>query len=394
MNGISVLHVVGNSRYGGGAQIIFPLAVRARQEGWRSDILTTDPTFQQLIRESGSGVGIVDLDVIRREIRPCRDANGVWKLARYLRTHPYTIVHTHTSKAGLIGRFAATFAGVPAIVHTVHGFAFHEASSKPARMIYAGIERVAAHFCDTIVSVSRFHREWALALRIGTPEQMVAIPNGLSPGRVDATKTRGETRAELGVGEDEYLIFSAGRLAAQKGFEYLIRSAVQLTVRLNRPFRIMIAGEGELREKLEELSRELKVESRVSFLGFRHDVGNLLTAADLVVLPSLWEGLSIALLEAMAAGKPIVTTRIGSNLEVVTDQETAVLVDSADSEQLTDAIVRCASDPELCGSMGRRAAARFRRDYTYDRMLDDYIRTYRRLLEAKHVEHQYAPAHS
>ncbi len=391
MNKISVLHIIGDSRYGGGAQIIFPLANRARQEGWQVDILTTDPVSQLLIRESG--IGVVDLDVIHRPIRPLWDLGGLWRLTRYLRAHPYTIVHTHTSKAGLVGRIAATFAGIPVVVHTVHGFAFHEASSRSARWFYSTIERFAAHFCDAIVCVSRFHRQWALELGIGTPEKVIAIPNGLLPDRVQATKSRAEVREELGLQPDELLLFSAGRLAPQKGFEYLIRAVPQLARSLNRPFRVILAGEGELRPSLETLSRQVGAESHVQFLGFRHDIGNLLAATDLVILPSLWEGLSISLLEAMAAGKPIVTTRIGSNFEVVTDEVTALLVDSADIDQLTGAILRCAGDPELCQSMGRRAARHFLENYTYERMLDEYMNVYHRALEAKRLEPAYAPAH-
>ena len=208
MTGIRVIHIVGSSKYGGGALVILPLAIRARREGWHVDILTTDPVFQQKIREADAGVGIVDLDVLWREIRPLRDFAGLVRLTRYLRHHPYTMVHTHTSKAGVIGRVAAKLAGVPVIVHTVHGFAFHEASSRAARFIYSGIERIAAHFCDALICVSRFHRDWALKLHIGTPEKVVAIPNGLAPDRLRVTKSRVQIRAELGLRGDEYAIFT------------------------------------------------------------------------------------------------------------------------------------------------------------------------------------------
>ena len=123
----------------------------------------------------------------------------------------------------------------------------------------------------------------------------------------------------------------------------------------------------------------------MEFLGFRHDLGDLLNASDLVVMPSLWEGLSISLLEAMAAAKPIVTTRIGSNLEVVDHEDSALLVDPANVEQLTAAIVRCAGDSALCENMAHNALRRFRSDYTYDRMLDDYVYIYERLIEVKHA---------
>ena len=385
MNEIGVIHIVGNSKYGGGDVVILSLAERARRAGWRTDILTTDPVFQDKIRESSAGIGIVDLDVLRREIRPLWDLRGLARLTAYLRAHPYTIVHTHTSKAGVVGRLAAHWAGVPVIVHTVHGFAFHEQSHAAARVAYSNIERLAAQFCDAIVCVSNFHREWALQLNIGTPAKVVAIPNGISSERLETTKTRAQARAELGLAEGEFAIFSAGRLATQKGFEYLIRSIAQLKERMPCPFRVILAGEGVLREELDRLCSALGVEDKVQFLGFRQDLGDLLSAADLVALPSLWEGLSISLLEAMAAAKPVVTTRIGSNLEVVAHEQSALLVEPANAGQLADAIVRCARDPVLAGSLAEQAHLRFQRDYTYDRMLDEYMRTYERLIETKYA---------
>ncbi len=392
MNQISLLHVVGDSRYGGGVQIIFPLAVRARRAGWKVDILTTDPIWQQSIRESGEGVGIVPLDVIHRPIRPLSDFRGMRRLVDYLREHPYTIVHTHTSKAGLVGRMAATVANIPVVVHTAHGFAFHEQSSGAARWLYSSIERYAADCCDAVVCVSRFHRKWALELGIGTPERVVAIPNGLPPERANATRTRSEMRAELQLADQELMLFSAGRMAPQKGFEYLIRAIPSLVGDLTRPFRVILAGEGDLRESLERLAREAGAQKYLQFLGFRHDITNLLSASDIVVLPSLWEGLSISLLEAMAAAKPIITTRIGSNYEVVDHEDTALLVEPANVCQLASAILRCAGDPVLCQSLGRRAAQLFRREYTYDRMLDDYMKLYQHALEAKQTESLYAKA--
>ncbi len=392
MNQISLLHVVGDSRYGGGVQIIFPLAVRARRAGWKVDILTTDPIWQQSIRESEKGVGIVPLDVIHRPIRPLWDLRGMRRLTNYLREHPYTIVHTHTSKAGLVGRMAATVANVPVVVHTAHGFAFHEQSSRAARWLYSSIERYAADCCDAVVCVSRFHRQWALELGIGTPERIVAIPNGLPPERAKATRSRAEMRAELQLGNDELMLFSAGRMAPQKGFEYLIRAIPFLARALTRPFRVILAGEGDLREPLEQLARQVGAEQHLQFLGFRNDVTNLWAASDIVVLPSLWEGLSISLLEAMAAAKPIVTTRIGSNYEVVAHEETALLVEPANVEQLTAAILRCADDPELCQSLGRRAAELYRSQYTYDRMLEDYMNLYERALATKQLGVRYARA--
>ena len=177
-----VLHIVGESRYGGAAKIILGLGHVAQAEGWQVDILTTDPIFQHAVTQHG--LGLVNLDVIRREIRPLWDLGGLVRLYRFLRREAYDIVHTHTSKGGFVGRLAATLAGVPLIVHTVHGFAFHEASPARTQRFYSTLERIASRWCDRIVTVSEFHRKWAIELGMCSPDRITAIPNGLAdPGR-------------------------------------------------------------------------------------------------------------------------------------------------------------------------------------------------------------------
>lgn len=376
MNPVKLLHITGDSCFGGAGRIILQLAEVACAEGWRVDILTTDRTFQRVAAKQG--LGVVDLDVIRREIRPLWDLAGLSRLTRFLRREPYDIVHTHTSKAGFVGRLAARLANVPVIVHTAHGFAFHEKSPQSVRRFYSILERAASHWCHRIVSVSEFHRDWAVELGICNPSKIVAIPNGIGrmPGTVAAPA---EVRRLLGVQPCDFLILTMARLAADKGLEYLIEAAATLA-RYERRFRVVIAGEGPARGALEQHARNLDVSDHVTFLGFREDVSNLLEAADLVVLPSLREGLSIALLEAMAAAKPIVATSIGSHKEVASQPTTVCLVPPADTIALSDAILRLARDPVLMARLGTRAKAQFERHYTEDRMLGAYRNLYFELL--------------
>jgi glycosyltransferase involved in cell wall biosynthesis len=373
-----LLHIVGDSKFGGGSIVILRLALMAQQMGWQVDVLTTDKVFQKLLAENG--VGIVDLDVIWRNIRPARDFAGLIRLFRFLRHSGYDIIHTHTSKAGFVGRLAARLAGLAHIVHTVHGFAFHEESTPATLRIYSLLERVAAYACDRIVTVSEFHRRWALELNIGSAEKIVAIPNGLPPDRIKPQHSRDEVRSALGVSPDTLLLLATGRLAEQKGFEYLLESLPEVTARLQTPFKLLFAGTGPLQEELKRLASNFGVLDRVQFLGFREDIADLLAATDIVVLPTLREGLSIALLEAMAAGAPIITTLIGSNAEATQYGLGARLVPAKDSKALAAAIVELAAGKSLARATARRAKQIFERYYNEDRMLNGYRAMYRQLL--------------
>jgi glycosyltransferase involved in cell wall biosynthesis/ribosomal protein S18 acetylase RimI-like enzyme len=358
-NPIRALHMVGDSRFGGIALIIAGLGRVAAEQGWTLDVLTTDPNVQEYVRRAG--MGVVNLDVIRRPIRPW-DLIGLIRLWRFLRRERYTIVHTHTSKAGFIGRLAAWFARVPVILHTAHGFAFHEGSSRGVVRFYSTLERLASNWCDRLITVSEFHRRWALELGICAPEKIIAIPNGAVAIKAAPDQS---------CWSDELLILSNARLAEDKGLEYLIEAAVYLWRRDLR-FRIVIAGDGPMRAKLEQLATELNVARFVQFVGFRHDIDTWLRACDLVVFPSLREGLSIALLEAMSAGKPIVATSIGSVREIASEGEMAELVPPADPIALADAVYRLANNRVRQALLGKAAKELFESRYTEERMLNAY----------------------
>lgn len=377
-----ILHIHGSSKFGGDSVLILELGRAARERGFDVDVLATDPRFQAVVREEG--LGLVDLDVIRREIRPLWDLRGLIRLTRFLSRSPYALVHTHTTKPGVVGTLAARRAAIPAVMHTVHLFPFHEETGKIVTAAYIGAERVAARWCDRIVTVSEFQRNWALRVGIGSPEKIISIPNGVPIERAQPQRSRAEVRAELGVGAG-LMVLSTGRLAEQKGLEYLVRAAALL--RGDMPAaRIVLAGDGPLRNELSRLVSDLHLESTVSVLGHRSDVGDLLAASDLVVLPSLWEGLSISLLEAMAAGKPVVTTSIGSNREVTNDGEVAVLVPPKDAPSLAAAISVLAADESRLQELGRKGQQIQRERYGLPRMLDAYMSEYDCLLGQQSVQ--------
>lgn len=375
---MKILHIVGDSKWGGGGHIILALAEMASEAGWKVDILATDPVCQRVFR--ARGFGIVDQDVIWREIRPLRDARGLLKLYGFLKTNSYDLVHTHTSKAGFVGRIAARFAGTPAVIHTAHSFPFHEESGVLSSFIYRRLERCAARCCDRVITVSEYHRQWGLRCKIGDPDKLVAIPNGIDDHTL-ASKSPASVRAELQIPATEIIFLTPGRLFRGKGLEYLIDALPLLTSLIpDRPFRIVLAGEGPLRQALEARAAARLVSAKVRFLGFRSDIPDLLKAADIVVLPSLHEGMSISLLEAMAAQKPIIATSIGGNLEPTAHGAGALIIPPKNPSSLAEAMATFACNPSMAAEKSLHARRLFEAGYTKQIMLARYRRLYGELL--------------
>lgn len=381
-----ILHIVGDSKWGGGGHIILALARMARDCDWGVDVLATDPVSKSMLQ--AHGVGVVDLDVIWREIRPVRDTLGLLRLQKYLEAHSYDLVHTHTSKAGFVGRIAARRAGIPAIIHTAHSFPFHEDSGALAAFSYRHLERHAAHYCDCIVTVSEYHRQWGLRWKIAAPEKIVAIPNGISENRLAVTRSRSIIRNELGVPDSAVFFLTPGRLFKGKGLEYLLDAIPHLSTRLPGPFRIVLAGEGSLRGELERRIAQLAARDRVIFAGFRPDIANLLNACDIVVLPSLHEGMSIALLEAMAMQRPIVATSIGGNLEPTRNGEGALIVPPRDARALAEAMAALVEHADLAARKARDARRLFLAGHTEEVMAEQYRQLYAGLLSLPNRKHQ------
>jgi glycosyltransferase involved in cell wall biosynthesis len=374
-----ILQILGDSKCGGAVHSTLDTIQLCAALGVPSEVLATDVETSAFFESKG--VIVKRVRCICRDINIVKDVVGLVRLYWYLRKERYMLVHTHTSKAGVIGRIAARLAGVPIVVHTVHGFAFHEATPKLKLLAMAAIETIAAAFCDQVIFVSNFHAAWARRLGICDGSKSTVILNGANAERARAKRLRAEVRSDLGVGEEEIILFSAGRLASEKGIEYLLGCLKLLPERIRERVRVILAGDGPLRVTLEHLAVELGVRERVTFLGFRNDIGDLLGAADLVVFPTEREGLSIALLEAMSSGKVIVTTTIGSNIEVTRDGECAVLIPPRDSAALAAAISEVVESPDGFSSRGTAARQAYTEMYTQERMRNDYSEFFLRMLD-------------
>lgn len=321
-----------------------------------------------------------------REIHWRNDLISLWKMYRLLRKLRPMIVHTHTAKAGMLGRLAAKLAGAAIIVHTFHGHVFHSYFSCRKTQFFLWIERTLAKFTDAIITLSPKQREEILSYQIGHPEKVHAIGLGLELQKfVNCEELRGKFRQELGVDAAIPLIGIVARLVPIKGLTYFLEAAKQV-LQTFPDARFIVSGDGELRETLELYAKKLQIHSHVHFLGFRRDLPEIYADLDLVVLSSLNEGLPVALIEAMAAGKPVVATKVGGVSDLVQHQQSGVLVPAKDNKALAEGMVQMLSLSKAERvEMGLKGKANVYPKYHIDTLAKNIESLYEELLTKKGI---------
>jgi glycosyltransferase involved in cell wall biosynthesis len=293
-----------------------------------------------------SGVRFLPLRHVRRAINPWRDAVGLLELVRLLRRERPDILHASSSKAGVLGRLAAAAARVPIRIFTVHGWAFTAHSGAAARL-YRYADRLVRPLTTVTVCVAEHERATGLAARTCSEARTIVIPNAIDAQAVP------RTRRSRGLPQ----LVAVGRLKAPKDFVTLVRAVAELP---EEPCELLIVGEGPDRPALEAEIERLGLDGRVRLLGERGDVPELLAGAEAFVLSSASEGMPISVLEAMAAGLPVVASRVGGVPELVADGETGLLVPPGRPESLAEALGRLIADPELRHRLGDAGRIRVR----------------------------------
>jgi len=302
-------------------------------------------------------------------IDPVRDAAAVLRLASMLRD--VDLLHTHSSKAGILGRAAARLAGVPGIVHTVHGWSFNDVQPAVTRRLYVEAERAAARVTNRIVCVALFDRDRGLASGIGHASQYRIVRSGIDPSLYGAPEgARERLRETLGAAPHDVVVGSIANFKPQKSPLDFVEAARLARLRDPR-LRFFIAGDGELRPSAERAIAEAGLGDVVHLLGWRDDVAELLAAMDIFLLTSLFEGLPRVVLQAMAASVPVVATDTGGVAEVVVDGETGRLVPPGNPAAAAEAIVALADDAETRRRFAAAARSRVGDEFDSRRMVRD-----------------------
>ncbi|MCH7896914.1 MAG: glycosyltransferase family 4 protein [candidate division NC10 bacterium] len=337
--------------------------------------------FPQLALNLRQQVEMMELPDLVRSPSPLKDLVAFWKIYRLLRRGRFDLIHTHTSKAGIIGRFAARMAGVPHIVHTPHGQAFNGYAGRMLTTLFVLLERWAATFTDRIIGLTDQEIRDNLERRIGRPEQFVSIPSGIDLKRFESREREAvDVKASLGLSPSSRLIGSVGRLDPVKGHTYLLDAFAVLAPRFP-DLHLALVGDGELLPELRCRAQQSGLTDRVLFLEWREDVPDLLLAFDLFVFPSLSEGMGRGLVEAMAAGLPIVATRVCSIPEVLAEGEAGCLVEPGSALALARGIETLLLDPELRSRLAKAARERAK-GYSVETMLQKIEAVYQGLLES------------
>jgi glycosyltransferase involved in cell wall biosynthesis len=380
---LRALQVIGASKFGGDSIVVCDWLAMLEERGIEATLLATDPPVVRYARSRG--LRVWPFEGIERAVRPAHDLLAVARLAAGIEGR-FDIVHTNTTKGGAVGRTAAWLARIPLVMHTVHGFAFHEFSGRLETAVYGTVERVLGTMSDRVIFVNTFDRQRAIDMHIVPRRKALTVYNGVSEDHVapGLKATREELLAELELPPDAALIVFVGRLAEQKGLRYLFEAIGLLSRRLpETDLYLAVVGDGEQRGECGEWVREFGVADRVRFLGFRTDAIRWTGGGDVFVLSSLWEGHSITLLEAMACGKPIVATDIKGNRETITDGTDGLLVRAADAGALAQGLERVLADTALARRLGSGARQTFLKRFTARRMLEATWEVYEDALPQK-----------
>jgi len=305
-----------------------------------------------------------------RAVHPWHDLIALRELTRLLRVRAPQIVHTHSGKAGILGRMAARRAGVPIIVHTIHGPSFGSFQGPISNVLFTAAERYAARFTTHFVSVANAMTRQYLAVGIGRPEQFIRIFSGFPLEPFLQCSNDPAVRRRWGLAPEDFVVGTIARLAPLKGHEDLLRAAPRLVQRCPK-IRFLLVGDGALKPRLEALARATGLRERFVFSGLvtPGEIPQLAGVMDALVHLSAREGLARALPQALAAARPVIAYDADGAGEVCVDGETGFLIPPGDLEALIERVAQLAGNPELRRHLGERGRDRVRNNFAVEQMV-------------------------
>ncbi len=396
MEKIKVIHIITRFDKGGSAENTF-LTIRYLDKDRYRVILAKGLSIESdlgakeaqavennLAEAKRNGVKIVKIPELVRKINLFYDFKAFVTLVKIFREERPHIVHTHTSKAGVLGRWAACLAKIPVIIHTPHGHVFWGYFNKWKTSFYIFLERLTAHITDKIITLTEQEKKDHLRFKIASEDKFLPVHSGVDLDKFfNVSIDSAEMKRNLGIPGNAFVVGTAGRLISIKGHRYLIEAAKEI-VATKPDINFLFLGDGELQEELEKMASELSIRKNVRFLGWRPDVAEVISIFDIFVLPSLNEGMGKVLVEAMALGKPIVASNVGGIPDLIIQGENGLLVPVADPKALASGIEFLLKNPKKRKEMGEKGK-KIAINYGLDSMVQKIDQLYLELLKKKKV---------
>ncbi|MBT8439612.1 MAG: glycosyltransferase family 4 protein [Gammaproteobacteria bacterium] len=375
---IKILHVAATTT-GGVGQVILDLLKHLDKDEF--DVSVAFGQGYWLDKEFATLDNRKQLLPLTRKISILGSIKSIIILYKLIKKEGFDIVHTHTSIGGLVGRIAAWLAGVPVVIFHIHALASHPHQNPLKRKVFWILERLLDLITDHYISVSEEYKRQGCSSGLFSPSRVDTIINGAEPSPLPPkakADTRAKLRKQLAIAPDTFVVGTVTRLEPQKAVHVLIKG-FSLFTQKHPEVQLLIAGDGYLHNQLELLTEKLDVHEQVHFLGWRDDVRELLTVFDVFALSSRWEGLPIAILEAMSGRCPVISTSIGGIPEMIESELDGLLVPEDDDEMLFQALQRVYQNQALAERLAKNALNSFENKFSMARMIKQHEALYKRL---------------
>jgi glycosyltransferase involved in cell wall biosynthesis len=359
---VRILHIITRLDKGGSADVFLDLTLGLKEMGHDVCIAvgpTRDPQTDLAAFSSRTGIPVHHIKYLKRDCLPFNDILAFFKIMKLIRKIKPDVLHTHSSKAGFIGRIAGRIAGVNVVVHMPHGHIFYGYFSSFKARLFIFLEKIAALFADKILTLTEIEKKDYIQEKIAEENKIVTIPCGID---IDRYALSGSTiRDEFGISPDKPVIGWVGRTEPVKGCEFFLKACCLIKKEMPSA-RFLLVGEGALKEEMEALAQSLGITEEVIFAGYRTDMPEIMNSIDLLLHTPLNEGLGRVLLEAMTCEKPIVSANVGGIPEIIEHEMEGLLVPAEDHVSMAEATLKVLKDPELAkrlGQAGKKKAMNF-----------------------------------
>ena len=382
MRKINLLYVITKLELGGAQKQLLSLISHLNRERFSPFLFTAKDGLLLPEALSINGLRIKRSRFLERPINPLKDLLALIEIYFFIKKNKIEIVHTHSSKAGILGRWAARLANVPVIVHTIHGWPFHQWQNPIIRQFYIFLEHLTAKVTHSLVAVCEHDIEKGIKFKISGRRKYTLIHYGIDKEKFTDYNNFLNKREELNINPNQAVVGMVACLKPQKSPQDYIK-AVSLVIKLFPRTKFLLIGDGILRPKIERLIKRLKLNEYIMLTGWRKDIPQLLSTIDIFVLTSLWEGLSIAVLEALASKKPVVATSTGGIAEIIRERQNGFLIPPKNINLLADRLITLLRDDALRNKMAEEAKNSIGLEFSLGHMVNRTQGLYENLIEGR-----------